>query len=281
MKITENKINAIFKIREEFNEKNYIVREYYEKELKRAIGRYKYVFIVGESGCGKTWLTTHVIKNDDKKFKFVNLSDVKMRGGFYNYFSTLHSEMLVERTETKEAGVNAGFAAGNLEASRTYEVNNDYFKMFLQNNKDHIVVLDNFETIINDEKMLADLSCIITMADDPLMLANNVRFLIIGATNSIMQYFEKMPNYQTIASRIQTISVRGFNDTECNVFVSKRFRECGFSVPLIDELSNYVLRCTAGIPQSVNDMCYCIAITYLDENSDKIQMNDGIFDKAC
>ncbi|MCQ2080459.1 MAG: ATP-binding protein [Lachnospiraceae bacterium] len=280
MSITEEKINTIFRNREEFNEKSYIVREYYEKELLRAINRYKYVFVAGESGCGKTWLTTHIMKSVAGKYKFVNLSDVKMKGGFYQYFSALYSEVLVERIETKEAGINAGIAAGNLEASRTYEVSNDFFKLFLQDNKNQLVVLDNFETIINDEKMLEDLSCIITMADDPLMIKNNVRFLAIGATNSIMQYFEKMPNYQTIASRIQTISVRGFNDTECNSFVSKKFRECGFTVPMIDDLSNYVLKCTAGIPQSVNEMCYCLAISYYDNESDKILMNDEIFIKA-
>lgn len=280
MEITETKINEIFRNREEFNEKSYIARETYERELSRALGRYKYVFVAGESGCGKTWLATHVIKKNEKDYKFVNLSDVKMKGGFYQYFSTLYPEALTERTETKEAGINIGMAAGNLDISKTYEIRNDFFKMFLRDNKNQSIVLDNFETIINDEKMLEDLSCIITMADDPVVIENDVHFLIIGAIHGIMQYFEKMPNYQTIASRIQTIAVRGFNDTECNSFVSNRFKECGFIVPLLDDVSNYVLKCTAGIPQSVNEICYCIAITYYDEHINKIMLNDEIFMKA-
>ena len=57
----ERIINEVFGSRDTYDKKRYIKREEYEKELMREINRYRYVFIIGESGSGKNWLRKLVI----------------------------------------------------------------------------------------------------------------------------------------------------------------------------------------------------------------------------
>ena len=61
--IREEKITSVFETRPEFDENEYIIRENLEKELSRALLRFRYILLSGESGCGKTWLTRYVIKS--------------------------------------------------------------------------------------------------------------------------------------------------------------------------------------------------------------------------
>lgn len=271
--ISEEKITSVFETRPEFDENEYIIRENLEKELSRALLRFRYILLSGESGCGKTWLTRYVIKS--KKYKFINLSEIRMMGGFIHYFESEVGEVMVERSETMKTQANAIVAAGGLESNKKYHRVNHYLDLFLDKYKNNIIVLDNFESIINNEEILNDLSCIITMADDPKIVNSGVKFIIIGATSDLSKYFEEMPNYQTIANRVSVVKIAGFNSIECEEYVKGRFKECGFGIVEIGKISEDIRKWTDGLPQSVCDLCYEIAISFYDALKDKIQFSEN------
>lgn len=270
-------LDQVFKNRGKYEEEGYIERDTYETDLYRSLNRYKYVFVTGESGCGKTWLYTHVAIKQKIKYQVINLAEIMMKGGFYNYFKSLFSERVVEKTELKSVEINGGVFGGNLEENKTIEVVHDYFKMFLDKNKDTLIVFENFEIIISERNILESLSCIITMADDPIMLNSNTKFLFVGAINDYLSYFSKISNYQTIANRIQHLHIKGFNDTECYNFVTKRYKKCGFEIEEPNEFTFCILDCTDGIPQSVNELCYFIALSHYKKNEIKICLNTNAF----
>lgn len=278
--INEDKINDIFCNRGEFSEKEYISRQFYEMQLGRYLDRNKYVFVKGESGCGKTWLINHILKGLKVEYEFVNMASVKMQGGFYFFFKNALPEIKMERNETMSASANALAVMGGLETEKVYSIGHDYLWEYLKSHNKKIIVFDNFESIIEDRQILNELSCIITLADDPQMLKTDTKFVIIGATSDIMQYFEEMPNYQTIANRVAVMRVNGFNDTECRDFISKRFRDCAFTLSNLDALSNYIFARTNGMPQSVNDLCYYIAIAYLDARQTNIVQNSSFVEEG-
>lgn len=276
--INEEDISIVFETRPEFNVKKYIIRENFERELSRALARFRYILISGESGCGKTWLTNYVLNKE--KYKFINLAEVKIMGGFLQYFESQVGDVLVERSETMKTEATAIVATGGLESNKTYYHVNHYLELFLKKYKNHIIVLDNFESIIKSEEILDDLSCIITMADDFKIVASGVKFVIIGATSDLGRYFQEMPNYQTIANRVSVVKIAGFNSTECEQYVSGRFKECGFDVVETGKISEDIRKWTDGLPQSVCDLCYEIAISFFDASKVKIQFDEDEYKLA-
>ena len=274
MAIIEAKINEVFANRADFDKKRYVSRDKYETDLRRAITRFMHVFLTGESGCGKTWLTKYFLSTEKMPYQYINLAEVALVGGLLQYFTKQMPEMKTERIETLEANVEVNlFAAtgsGSGEVTNTFMINNDVLWQYLTKCKGQAIVLDNFESVIDNFHVLNELSCLITLSDDPRMNKLDLKFLIIGALHDVTKYFQTMPNYQTIASRVTTVGVGGFTDTECYEFVDNSFRSCGFSSNEMIALSNRIFDLTGGMPQTVNDLCYYIAIEHFDAKEAKI-----------
>ncbi len=272
----EDAINIIFANREEYDQKRYIPRDRYEVELKRAIDRYRYVFITGESGSGKTWLADYYLSSTRGKNDYINLAEVGLAGSLIEYLKKTKPEIKTEETSSMEAGANISFISGAGGVTSTYQINNDFLWDFIKSNKNRIIVLDNFESIIGKQKVLEDISCLITLADDPRMIEYNPKFLIIGALRDVVKYFQTMPNYQTIANRVRTVPIKGFTDSETVEFVRKGLIECGFSSTTMNELANEIYKLTGGLPQAVNELCYDIAISHFDRNESEIVASSEI-----
>lgn len=262
--MSEEKINTVFANRKDYDKERYIPREKYEKDLIRAIERYRYVFITGESGSGKTWLADYCLSSTRKMKNYINLAEVGVTGGLISFLKGRMPEVRTKRTSSAKGGVNVSIVSGSGETTSTFEINNDYLWEFIKSNKNHVVVLDNFESIINNEAVLNDISYLIMLADDPRMIEYNPRFLIIGALRDVVQYFQTMPNYQTIANRVRTVSIKGFTYDETYEFVKKGFLDCGFSLIEPGLVASRIYDCTNGFPQAVNELCYDIAITHFD-----------------
>lgn len=278
--VTEAQIDEIFAHRNDYCEDRYIERNDCEKNVIRAIKRFRYVFITGESGSGKTWLTKNILSKLRYKYEYINLSEIALCGGLIEYIRNTYKEIEIGRSETKIAEANAIFASGGGKVLREYQINPDFLWGFIKKNTDKVVVFDNFESIINNQQILDDISCLITLADDPRMQKYDPKFLIIGAVNDIVKFFQTMPNYQTIASRVKNVPIYGFTDTETSNFVSRRFLECGFSSNAMLELSMKIYNVSGGLPQTVNELCYYIAIEHFDINEDKMEPNSEIMKKA-
>ncbi len=278
--LIEEKINNTFASRKEYDNARYISRKEYEIDLRRAINRFRYVFITGESGSGKTWLVDYYIYNYGIEKRYINLAEVGVAGSFIDYLKKSIPEEPVGRTNRISGGVDAKFLSGSGEVETNYEFNNDYLWEFIESSRDCVIVLDNFETIIGNARILNEISCLITLADDPRMIKYNPHFLIIGALRDIVEYFQTMPNYQTIANRIRTINIKGFTDTETLDFVSKGFYDSGFCVTKSAELANRIYTLTGGFPQAVNELCYDVAIVHYDNNKNEIEIPSELEYKA-
>ena len=279
-KATEILIDEIFAHREDYCEDRYITRDDCEKNIIRAINRYRYVFITGESGSGKTWLTKNILSKLKLRYEYINLSEIALCRGLIEYIKSTYKEIQSGRSETIHADAKLVIAEGGIEAARDYQINTDFLWEFIQKNKNKVVVFDNFESVIDERQILNDISCLITLADDPRMQKYNPKFLIIGAVNDVVRYFQTMSNYQTIASRIKNVTIYGFTDTETSRFVSKGFAECGFSSISISELSMKIHKLSGGLPQTVNELCYYIAIEHFDMDEKKIELDSEIMKRA-
>lgn len=275
---TEGQIDSVFANREDYSEDRYIARNDCEKNVTRAINRFRYVFITGESG--KTWLTKNILSKMKYQYEYINLSEIALCGGLIEYIRDTFKEIETRRSETISAEANAIFASGGGKVIHEYRVNTDFLWEFIKKYKKKVVVFDNFESIIDNRKILNDISCLITLADDPRMQEHNPRFLIIGAVNDVVRYFQTMPNYQTIASRVKNVPIYGFTDTETSNFVSKGFTKCGFSSNSMSELSMKIHKLSGGLPQTVNDLCYYIAIEYCDNGEYKLELDSEIMKRA-
>lgn len=266
----EDVINIVFANRKEYDKNRYISRDRYEIELKRAIERFRYVFITGESGSGKTWLAEFYMSSVRGKNNYINLAEVGLAGSLILYLKKLMPEIKTEETTSLGADASIPLISGSGEVTSTYEINNDFLWEFIKTNRNHIIILDNFESIIRNEQILNDISCLITLADDPRMIDYNPKFLIIGTIRDVVKYFQTMPNYQTIANRVRTVGVNGFNDSETVEYVKKGMTKCGFSSNNMTELALEIHNITGGLPQAVNELCYDIAITHFDEGKSEI-----------
>ena len=214
------------------------------------------------------------------RYEYINLSEIALCRGLIEYIKSTYKEIQSGRSETIHADAKLVIAEGGIEAARDYQINTDFLWEFIQKNKNKVVVFDNFESVIDERQILNDISCLITLADDPRMQKYNPKFLIIGAVNDVVRYFQTMSNYQTIASRIKNVTIYGFTDTETSRFVSKGFAECGFSSISISELSMKIHKLSGGLPQTVNELCYYIAIEHFDMDEKKIELDSEIMKRA-
>ena len=143
----EEIINKVFGSRDTYDKKRYVKREEYEKELAREIKRYRYVFIIGESGSGKTWLTNYILPHTERENYYINLSEVGMEGGLINYLKKNKAEEEIERRTNISAEVKLPVASGEMESETCYSVKHSYLWEYLENKQDAIIVLDNFEAL--------------------------------------------------------------------------------------------------------------------------------------
>ncbi len=275
----EDLIDYVFACRGAFNEEHYIQRPQQETDLKRQLKQYRYVFVTGESGSGKTWLTNHCFPEITAS-DYINLSDVSIKGGLTKYMENTMPELLTEKNEEKELSGTLAIATGAINTNETYKINTDILWEFIKIRENHVIILDNFESILNNSKVIDEISCLITLADDPLMQTFNPRFIIIGALGDIDSFFNTLPNYQTIANRTSYVKIPGFNDTECFNYVNKGFRETEFTSSDIDELSKYIYNTTNGMPQAVSELCYYIAIKHFDEHVTDITCGSSLVNEA-
>lgn len=278
-RVTEEIINTVFGNKKSYDKSRYIPRKDCQTELIRKLNRYQCLFITGESGCGKTWLTEYVLSENNLKENYINMAEIKYQGGLIKYFENSIPKINEERKEIKEAAVKIPVAEGILSVESTYKLNNDILWSYIKQNKNKVIVFDNFENIINDTELLNELSCLITLVDDKRMIDANVKFIIIGALSDVVRYFQQMPNYKTIASRISTITVNGFSENETHDFVIKGFGECGFPTGL-GGIARLIHTHSDGIPQAVNELCYFIALTHFDGKEKRIEPESDITTQA-
>lgn len=261
----------VFNPRGEYNSEMYVKRPKYEEEFESALESDMCILIHGQSGTGKTWLTRRMLENKKVYYKVINLANASNSNSIYSCFKSLmsreHWEIRTARSEKMAAELKVPVAGAQLETTSTYENSIDYFMEFLKfmsyraNDKrqKRYIVFENMETILNSEQMIKEMANFITLIDDDEVAKFRTKFIIIGATKDIHEYFRKVLNVNTIDNRIfeltdvstltvpqtRELIVRGFNKLEISFENEQVKNKC------IDEY----IRITAGIPQRVHELC--------------------------
>lgn len=277
-KINYNKIEEIilerFVTRDTYDKKVYVSRDTLEKELSRMIKRSNCIIIKGDSGCGKTWLTRYVLDNNNISSKWVNLARILGDSSLYDLIKQEIPLLKTESHHVEETGINAFALNGKLEVDNTFSVGINIYREFCKQNKNTVIIFDNLESIISKQRELEDLSRIITLIDDNEIRNYNIKIVIIGANRQIQTFFEKIPNYETVSSRVMYFDeIKGLSYSETSTLISNGFRNSYISLKDEYDFYKYIFDRTKGVPLYVVQLCYNIAITFIDNEDLEIDLS--------
>lgn len=263
--------NEVFNPRGEYNPDMYIERPEYERSFRLALQSDLCILVHGQSGTGKTWLTRRVLSGQLFEYRVVNLATASNVGSINiclkNIMSSEGWEIRTSKTERMTASANTVIMNGKLETEKKFENHVDYFMEFLKffkykaNNKNRkrYVVFENMEAILADDNLIKELANLITLVDDDKVLQYKTKFIIIGATKDIHQYFRKVSNVNTIDNRVYELEDIGtLTTTQARQLIRQGFEKLQIEF-VSDEIKmncieEYV-RITGGLPQRLHELC--------------------------
>ena len=275
------KIEDVFTPRNsDVNTKMYIKRPILEKELIRSIKGSMHSFLFGESGNGKSWLYKKLLAENNIDFVVANCASASIKKSLideiYSVSIEAGSTNKINYSETKKAGFSA-IGTAEVAHQGNYEIKQDHkllasFKALNQRtqSKPVVIVFDNVETIFKNEELMSELSDIIILLDDQRYAQYNVKFLIVGVPNQVLEYFSSAKNPSSVGNRIEEITrVCGLEYPQVLEFVTKGFNEylhIELSELQLKRLARHIFDITLGVPQRIHEYCGCLA--YIIEDND-------------
>lgn len=278
---TRKSIEDVFTPRNAYvNEIMYIERPDLENALKRKIRGTQNIIVYGESGCGKSWLYKKVLSELGFPYHTVNLANASIQDGI---IKQVENELVDEvprkvgYTEKKYAEANAGVGKGGLDHNNSFiiEQKEPILRLFEKlsrkaKGKDAFVVFENLEKIFTERKLMTELGSLIILLDDEKYAKHNVRFIIVGVPSSVLEYYSKTKNLETVSNRLVSIpEVSRLSRDQVKDFIEKGFvQELKIDLhktSLFDSYFNHIEWITNGIPQRIHE--YCEEIAYLCEDN--------------
>ncbi|WP_085808578.1 AAA family ATPase [Sphingomonas sp. TZW2008] len=258
----------------EINERMYVDRPELEERLEDALKGDKYVIVHGESGNGKTWLFKRVLARKKIPFQVVNLANAVLHGSLINAFDAKVAELGGERRSSRMEEVDVGFRPGGIGAGGKQQTQiqiatQSSFGLLVSHlNKQakgnrSVLVLDNFEQIVDNHDFLKSVASIIISADEESIAKHGVKLLIVGVPRDLKQLVAKVGNAATIANRLIEIpEVARMTLTEATSLMARGFeKELGYSFDLKKEdLYKEVCWKTDRIAQQIHELCLKIAL---------------------
>ena len=257
------------------NSSMYIERKRPETALIRSIKGSMHSFLFGESGNGKSWLYKKVFTEQKVVYVVANCANASIKNSvieeIYSVCQEAGKSIKTGYTETKKAELlGSGLShEADYEIIQEDKLLNSFKKLYQKSNKQKsVIVLDNVETIFDNEKLMGELSDIIILLDDARYAQYNVKFLLVGVPHEVMQYFSSAKNASSVANRIEELNrVTGLDYPQVRLFVRKGFEEF-LDVSLTKEqakvLSRHIFDITLGVPQRIHE--YCISLAYAIED---------------
>lgn len=269
----------------DINQKTYVERPALEGRLKDALGGQKYIILYGESGNGKTWLYKKVFKQLRTPYEIINLGNASSAGSLEALFERKLGELGHQAVVKKTTELDAGAKPMGIGATMKQVVEYDNWQpgafakilseisMRAQHSRG-VLVLDNFEQIVDDDRFIKDIAGLIISADDESISQLNVKVLIVGTPNNIRHMVSKVSNAYTISNRLVELpEVARLEQTEAYAIMAQGFEKHLKSTFAISKSELYREICwkTDRIAQEVQELCLKISL--------EAQRNGGIINR--
>lgn len=236
--------------------------------------------LFGESGNGKSWLYKKVFFQHGFHFKVANCANASRLKSLTNEIvNALLPSGTAKKTgyvESKEATVNAIVADAKLSHQNQFQIQQDEpllaaltkFRSQIGQG-DAVLVIDNLESIFGQPGLMDELADILVLLDDQRYAVINIKFLIVGVPNGILEYFATTKNLTSVSNRLQELpKVGGMTIPMVKTLVERGFNnllEFGLDEKAIEQISNHIHHCTMGVAQRVQE--YCVRLAFKIEDN--------------
>lgn len=275
------KINEVFTPRSsKVNLRTYVPRLDLERALLRSVQGSMHSLLFGESGNGKSWLYKKVLEQNLIPYRVANCANAsRLKSITAEVIGALVAPGTAQKTgftENKEAGIRAVIAEGKLVHQDQYrlQLEEPLEAAFAQFRRQHgdgpaVVVLDNLESIFGNSERMDELADIIILLDDPRYAKYELKFLIVGVPNGVLEYFAKTKNLESVSNRLEELQkVGGLTQPMVATLVRIGYNELlrlSLSPGAIDEISKHIHHVTLGVAQRAQE--YCEKLAYLIEDN--------------
>lgn len=272
------KITDVFTPRlAEVNPAMYVARPQVEKALRRSIEKNIHTLLFGDSGNGKSWLYKSVLKAGSVPHRIANCANASRLGSLTNeiYACLIDSKAptQVSYTESKKAEIGALFAKGELEHTKEFVIGEQekLLDAFAQFDKEapgkKILVLDNLESIFDNDALMSELADLIILLDDARYSRHQITLLIVGTPSDVLEYFSRTKNLESVSNRVEEMPKIGSLESEqVEEIVRKGFEQLAvrFTGGHFEQLTDHTYRITLGVAQRVHE--YCESLAYVIED---------------
>jgi hypothetical protein len=275
------KVNEVFTPRSsQVNLKTYVPRLSLERALLRSVQGTMHAVLFGESGNGKSWLYKKVLDQHGIHFKVANCANAsRMKSLTNEIVNTLLPAGSAQKTgysEGKDASVKVVVAEGKLSHQDQFQVRQDepllaaLAKFRSQIGRgEAVLVLDNLESIFGNSGLMDELADILILLDDPRYAKHNIKFLIVGVPNGVLEYFATTKNLESVSNRLEELpKVGGMNLAMVTTLADRGFNNLlgfGLDEKSIREIASHIHHCTMGVAQRVQE--YCERLAYKIEDN--------------
>lgn len=281
------KISDVFTPRSSsVNLRTYVPRLELELALVRSVKGSMHSLLFGESGNGKSWLYKKVLDENSIPYRVANCANASRRKSLTEEIVSALTDVGVAQkigyTENKEVTVKAIVADGKLNHQNQYSLQLEeplaaafsYFNKTIKK-KSGVIVLDNLESIFNNSELMGELADILILLDDDRYARFNLKFIIVGVPNGVLEYFAKTKNMESVANRIEELQkVTGLSLPMVRTLVKNGFNDMlklDLSQESLASISNHVNHVTMGVPQRVQE--YCEKLAYqIEDNRGKFNV---------
>ena len=257
------------------NASMYVDRPQFEQRLNDLFVGSKYVVIHGESGNGKTWLYKKVFSERNVHYEVVNLGQVATAGSLDGAFQQKLGELGHSDKTGEDSNTIAGARPWNTGIEQqtkrvyTYAVPNTFLSLVKQVRKRaksdarSALVLDNFESIIEDTSALAQLAAVILTADDESFVESDVQIVLVGVPGNLKEVISKLSNASPVSNRLAELpEVARLTERESRDLMHRGFKEeleLAIEAGFEGELFSEVMWSTDRIAQHIHELCLSIA----------------------
>jgi hypothetical protein len=253
----------------------YVERLKLENRLIDAFHGSKYIVIHGESGNGKTWLYKKVFSENSIHYDVVNLGQIANAKSLEVLFEQKLGELGYQNRLSEESNSSLGLKPYGVGVDKSTKVSTNYAQRsaFLkllghvryraQSDKRAALVLDNFESIIDDNALLQQLASLIITADDDSIADANIQIVVVGVPGNLKEAISKLSNAAPVTNRLTEIpEVARMTDTEAHDLIHRGFvDELKLTIDddVKDSLYQDICWNTYRIAQHIHELCLLIA----------------------